>query len=106
MMHAAAFLKLLHECGVPCFSGLNVPAGTDWEVFMLRLEGRRAKAKVLVVLLTAAFYQSKPCLKEVAAAIDKGVALLPVRLEDELPEEQDQWTKLTSQDDDLMIMKV
>jgi hypothetical protein len=48
-----------------------------WKVFMLRLEGRKAQAKVLVVLLTAALYQSKPCLEEINAAIENHIPLLP-----------------------------
>jgi len=48
-----------------------------WKVFMLRLDGRRAQAKVLVVLLTAALYQSKPCLEEINAAVVKHIPLLP-----------------------------
>ena len=48
-----------------------------WKVFMLRLEGRKAQAKVLVVLLTAALYQSKPCLEEIHAAIENRIPLIP-----------------------------
>ena len=44
---------------------------------MLRLEGKKAQAKVLVVLLTAALYQSKPCLEEIHAAIENRIPLLP-----------------------------
>ena len=44
---------------------------------MLRLEGKKAQAKVLVVLLTAALFQSKPCLEEINAAVETDIPLLP-----------------------------
>ena len=77
MFYAADFLEFLHERRVPAFSGLHVPPGKDWKVFMLRLEGRKAQAKVLVVLLTAALFQSKPCLEEINAAVENDIPLLP-----------------------------
>jgi hypothetical protein len=38
MFYAADLLEFLHERRVPAFSGLHVPPGKDWKVFMLRLE--------------------------------------------------------------------
>ena len=98
MYYAAGVLGLLHERGVRCFSGLHVPPGTDWEVFMLRLNSRFAQAKVLIVVLTAALFESKPCLKEINAAIRKGIPVLPIRFEDKLPGYKDQWAKYTDSD--------
>jgi hypothetical protein len=109
MFFAAGFLEVLHQCGLQCFSKLHVPAGVseDWEVLMLRLRGgRHAKAKVLIVLKTKAFYDSEPCLKELSCAIDKKIPVIPIVLEENLPDKQDQWKKLTDQDSDLMIAKV
>ena len=80
MYYAVSILRLLHERGVRCFSGLHVPPGTDWEVFMLRLNSRRAQAKVLIVVLTAALFQSKPCLAEINAAIKNGSRCCPYDL--------------------------
>ena len=77
MFYAADFLEFLHERRVPAFSGLHVPPGKDWRCFMLRLEGKKAQAKVLVVLLTAALFQSKPCLEEINAAVENHIPLLP-----------------------------
>lgn len=31
LVQAAQLTKVLHEAGVPCASGLCVPAGDDWE---------------------------------------------------------------------------
>jgi hypothetical protein len=106
MFYAAGFLEVLHQCGLQCFSGLHVPAGVDWEVFMLRLKGRHAKAKVLIVLKTKAFYESEPCLKELSCAIDQKIPVIPIVLEENLPDKQDQWKKLTDQDSEVMIAKV
>jgi hypothetical protein len=45
--------------GLQCFfSGLHVPVGKDWKVCMLRLDGRHANAKVLIIIKTAALYDS------------------------------------------------
>jgi hypothetical protein len=59
MYYAADLVKLLNGRGVQCFSGLHVPPGKDWKTFMLRLEGHRARAKVLIVVLTKALFESK-----------------------------------------------
>ena len=107
MYYAAGILGLLHERGVRCFSGLHVPPGTDWEVFMLRLNSRRAQAKVLIVVLTAALFQSKPCLKEMNAAIKNGISVLPIRFEDTtLPAKGDQWAKYTDEESEMMVYRV
>ena len=106
MFYAAGFLEVLHQCGLQCFSGLHVPAGVDWEVFMLRLKGRHAKAKVLIVLKTKSFYESAPCLKELSCAIDKKIPVIPIVLEENLPGPKQQWSKLTDQDSEVMIAKV
>jgi hypothetical protein len=61
-----------------------VPFGTDWETFFSRIDGDQSQAKVLVVLLTKAFFRSIPCLKEVDAAIKKGgIYIIPTRVESE-----------------------
>jgi len=106
MYYAAGFISFLHQCGVQCFSGLHVPPGTDWKVFMLRLKGRHAKAKVLIVLKTKSFYESAPCLKELSCAIDQKIPVIPIVLEENLPGPKQQWSKLTDQDSEVMIAKV
>ncbi len=106
MYYAAGFISFLDQCGVQCFSGLHVPPGTDWKVFMLRLKGRHAKAKVLIVLKTKSFYESAPCLKELSCAIDQKIPVIPIVLEESLPGPKQQWSKLTDQDSEVMIAKV
>ena len=73
---------------------------------MLRLKGRHAKAKVLIVLKTKAFYESESCLKELSCAIDKKIPVIPIVLEESLPGPKQQWSKLTDQDSEVMIAKV
>jgi hypothetical protein len=75
-------------------------------MFMLRLKGRHAKAKVLIVLKTKAFYESEPCLKELSCAIDQKIPVIPIVLEENLPSPKEQWKKLTDQDSEVMIAKV
>ena len=97
VMYAKGLMEFLHERGLQCFSGLQVPPGVDWETFMLRLtgeNGKREKPKVLIIILTAGLFHSRPCLKEIDTAIKNKIALLPVRFEDKLPAKEEQWTNL------------
>ena len=106
MYHAAGLVRILHECGLQCFSGLHVPVGVDWKVFMLRLKGRHANAKVLIVLKTKALYESEPCLKELNCAIERKIPLIPIVFEEGLPGPKKQWSKLTDQNSEIMIANV
>ena len=109
VMYAMGLMEFLHERGLQCFSGLQVPPGVDWETFMLRLtgeNGKREKPKVLIIILTAGLYQSKPCLKEISTAIENKIALLPVRFEDNLPAKEEQWTNLDDPDWEMMKFHV
>ena len=109
VMYAKGLMEFFHERGLQCFSGLQVPPGVDWETFMLRLtgeNGKREKPKVLIIILTAALYQSKPCLKEIDTAIKHEVELLPVRFEDKLPGKAAQWTNLKGQEWEMRKFRV
>ena len=77
---AADVIKALFNRKIPCFSGLMTPAGLDWKQYFLRLGHKNAR--VLVVLLSKAFFQSMPCLKEVHDAIEKGLEIISVRVEE------------------------
>ena len=77
---AAEVIKALFKSEIPCFSGLMTPAGRDWKEYFLRLD--HANARVLVTLLSKAFFQSIACLKEVHDAIEKGLVIIPVRVEE------------------------
>jgi hypothetical protein len=109
VMYAKGLMEFLHERGLQCFSGLQVPPGVDWETFMLRLtgeNGKREKPKVFIIILTSALYQSKPCLKEIDTAIKHEVELLPVRFEDNLPGKAAQWTNLKGQEWEMRKFRV
>ena len=107
MYYAADLVKILNGRGVQCFSGLHVPPGKDWKTFMLRLKGHRARAKVLIVVLTKALYESKPCLDEIHTAVKKGITLLPIYFEEALPSKPNQWTKfIKDADTELMVLDV
>ena len=52
MYFAAATIVALARAGFPCFSGLCIPGGVDWKVFLPRLQLKlikRARAMVLIV---------------------------------------------------------
>ena len=109
MYFAAAMVVALAAAGFPCFSGLCIPGGVDWKIFLPRLKLKRvplAKAKVLIVLQTRALHHSTPCLKEIHTALVNGVPIIPVRLELDLPCEEGQWPKLHgSTDIDNIMMR-
>jgi hypothetical protein len=106
--YTLVMLKLFHQFGIPCFSGLMVPPGTNWETFLVKLGSRFSKCKVLIVIQTRAFYHSFPCLEEVFKAASskvrssdgtkKRIQLLPVRFEDDLPQSDDQWPEIEETD--------
>jgi hypothetical protein len=76
---------------------------------MLRLtgeNGKREKPKVLIIILTAGLFHSKPCLKEIDTAIKNKIALLPVRFEDNLPAKEEQWTNLDDPDWEMRKFRV
>jgi hypothetical protein len=103
MYYAAGVVRILHECGLQCFSGLHVPVGRDWKVFMLRL----ANAKVLIIIKTAALYESKPCLEEINSAIELGIPLIPICFQEKnLPGRREQWAKFTDERSELIIANV
>ena len=107
MYYAAGIVRILHECGLQCFSGLHVPVGRDWKVFMLRIKGRLANAKVLIIIKTAALYESKPCLEEINSAIEREIPLIPICFQDKnLPGRRQQWAKFTDERSELMIANV
>jgi hypothetical protein len=109
MYFAAAMVVALAAAGFPCFSGLCIPGGVDWKTFLPRLQLKRlkrAKAKVLIVLLSKALYKSVPCLEEIHTALENGVAIFPVRIELDLPGEQGQWAKLQNSENIEDNMKV
>ena len=109
VMYAKGLMEFFHERGLQCFSGLQVPPGVDWQTFMLRLNGengKREKPKVLVIILTAALFHSRPCLKEISTAIENKIHLLPVRFEDKLPAKEEQWTNLDDPEWEMMKFHV
>ena len=109
MYFATAMVRALAAAGFSCFSGLAIPGGVNWRIFMLRLDLEDCPKAVAKVLLTQAFFQSTPCLKEVYAAIKNGVTIIPVRLEEELPPKREQWLELSASanaDDMLTVAEV
>ena len=80
MFIAAEVIKALYKEEIPCFSGLMTPAGNNWEEYFLRLHHK--DARVLVVLLSKAFFQSLACLKEVHSALQNDLVIIPVRVEE------------------------
>ncbi len=98
---------LLKQHGHACFSGLHVPVGEDWKFFFLRLDGKKAKAKVFIALLDQAYFQSMPCMNELHRAITAKLKILLVRMDDNIPpKKKDQWKDITQVNDEVKCQEV
>ena len=75
MLIAAEVINALFKSEIPCFSALMTPGGKLWEDEYFDRLGN-ANARVFVVLLSKAFFQSIPCLKEVHSAIKERLAII------------------------------
>ena len=86
--------------GIPCFSGLHVPAGKDWKMYFTKLDGRFARAKVFIVVLSKALFESMACLEEISRAVKcKTITtIIPVVFEAGLPGKSMQWSTIQSND--------
>jgi hypothetical protein len=107
-VQAFHFIERLKENGHMCFSGLHVPAGDNWEIYFLRLDGDKAKkAKVMIALLTTDYFKSSPCMRELYKAIKAKVKILLVRMEEHMPPpKEDQWEGTMEVDAQLERMHV
>lgn len=77
-------------------------------LFLTKINSRFSKCKVFIALLTKAFYNSYPCLKEIYEAIickRNKILIIPVRCEEDLPREDEQWPDCT-EEDALMLQTV
>eukprot|EP00930_Biecheleria_cincta_P047174 TRINITY_DN3264_c0_g2_i2.p1 TRINITY_DN3264_c0_g2~~TRINITY_DN3264_c0_g2_i2.p1 ORF type:complete len:1048 (+),score=194.42 TRINITY_DN3264_c0_g2_i2:117-3260(+) len=92
LMWAQSLQKALFEEGIPSFTGLLIKGGMDWKKFQLRI-ARRGKpmCKVMIAMLSKAYFNSFACLDEVALAASTEVPVLPLRFEDPLPDTQEWW---------------
>jgi len=107
MLMAADILDEFHNANIEMASGLQVQTGGDWTDLLPKIGGRHSKCRVLVILQNKAFYASKPCLREVYKAITQKALLFPVRCEDPLPGEKNQWTGIEAgSEDETMLDKV
>jgi len=109
LIWVAALQRALFRNHVPSYSGLTLPVAEDWEVFKLRLVRRgEAKAKVLLAIVTKAFYESAACLQEVNLAAEYGIRVIPLRFDPEeyLPKPHDQWAHAKGHDDtEVMVLR-
>lgn len=104
LVYVTGLMRVLFGKGIANYSGLTLPVGRNWEVFKMRLVKRgKALAKMLIVLLTPAFYRSMACLSEVSLAAEFHIPVIPLRFEDALPGRSDQWSTAYGVDSELMV---
>eukprot|EP01051_Picozoa_sp_SAG22_P019789 SAG22_NODE_3765_length_1538_cov_1.253648_1_plen_396_part_01 len=109
MLYCQRVAELLAGRGVETFSGLHVKGGTDWHVFLEKLNGRFAQCEVLVAVVTPALFLSKPCLEEIYNALEAKIWILPILFEGPIPPVKQQWPMITMRDSEknkLMLQKV
>merc|ERR1711971_1341922 len=61
--------------------------------------------KVLIALMSIAFYNSNACLEEVSLAADHNIRIIPLRMDDNLPKKVDQWPQARHSDMEAKAMK-
>lgn len=106
IVYAAGLMRVLFGKKVPSFSGLTLPVGEHWQTFHNRIESRgEARAKVMVCILTQAFYSSIQCLQETALAARCKIPVIGLRFEHELPSRPEQWLEVEDYDHDLMVRR-
>ena len=99
MLRAAAITHALYNAGIACASGLCVPVGHDWKEFLPKIDSRFSRCEVLIVLLSPAFYRSKPCLIEIQKSTKaKSMVIIPLRCAEPLPSKDDQWLDIDQKD--------
>eukprot|EP01052_Picozoa_sp_SAG31_P008620 SAG31_NODE_438_length_15693_cov_6.254248_12_plen_395_part_00 len=109
MYYCKHLVELLSERGVCSFSGLHVAGGTDWHVFLEKLNSRFSKCQVLIVVVTPALFLSKPCLEEIYNALEAKIYVLPIIFEGNIPPSAQQWPMITAdacEQTKLMLTKV
>lgn len=73
-----ALSNVLKESGLTNFNGYMVEAGQNWQ---LEWYGVLPEAKVVVVMLSSAFFKSNACVKELITALSQDKYVIPLFLE-------------------------
>ena len=82
---AHAMCSRLEQAGIRCWiAPRDVRPGRNWGSEIIR---GLDNAKVMVVVLSANANTSRPVMKEVERAFDKGIVIIPVRTEEVEPSE-------------------
>ena len=77
MMYTQLVVRHLERAGIACFTGLHVEGGYNWHVYFEKLR----RAKVMIIIVTPAFFKSVPCFHEQLEARKNGLQLLPLLFE-------------------------
>lgn len=80
---AEGVIQALFDNDCPCYSAhLMTRSGRNWSAYTLRVESKKVETKVLVALMTKAFFRSMWCLQEVNFALEQhDCVIVPVRVE-------------------------
>ena len=77
MMYCHLLVRQLARAGIPCFTGLHVEGGYNWHVYFDKLR----RAKVMIVVMSPAFFKSAPCFHEQLEARKNGLQVIPLLFE-------------------------
>lgn len=66
---------------INCASWLHLPEGCALDELIDKIAGTLSQCKVLIVLVTPALYQSVQCLRQIAAAFESNIPVLPLLFE-------------------------
>ena len=74
MMYCHLVVRHLTRAGIMCFTGLHVEGGYNWHVYFEKLR----RAKVMIVIMSPAFFKSAPCFHEQLEARRNGLKVIPL----------------------------
>eukprot|EP00621_Florenciella_sp_RCC1693_P013335 CAMPEP_0182553060 /NCGR_PEP_ID=MMETSP1323-20130603/49293_1 /TAXON_ID=236787 /ORGANISM="Florenciella parvula, Strain RCC1693" /LENGTH=767 /DNA_ID=CAMNT_0024764773 /DNA_START=15 /DNA_END=2318 /DNA_ORIENTATION=- len=74
MMYCHLVVRHLTRAGIPCFTGLHVEGGYNWHLYFEKLR----RAKIMIVIMSPAFFKSGPCFSEQLEARKNGLQVIPL----------------------------
>jgi len=105
---AVKIAMTLIKGGINTYTGLHSEPGRNWKEFLIKIKGRFKECELVIAIFTKPFFKSKSCLMEINSAIDAGVRIIPVLIEEDIPF-KDRWTMINQEsttEDKIMLASV
>jgi hypothetical protein len=107
MYHVLPIVIRLLKAGIPCFTGLMVPAEDEEKAMISKLTSPKSRCKILIVIRSAALYDEKTCLSILYGAQKRNVPhILPLSYASDLPDKSAQWPMIAPTEFELLSMRM